>query len=56
MHEFDEICYGKTIDELRKEQLLQIHFGNDEALTTYIMNCIIRLKESGKDKVDWYYH
>lgn len=55
MHEFDEICYGKTVDELRKEQLFQIHFGNCEALTIYIMDCILRLKESGKDKVDWYY-
>ena len=55
MHEFDEICYSKTVEKLQKEIIFQMHFGNCEALTTYIMDCILHLKESGKDKVDWYY-
>lgn len=55
MHEFDDICYGKTVEELQKEMVFQMHFGNCEALTTYIMDCILRLKARGKDKVDWYY-
>lgn len=53
--EFDDICYGKTVEELQKEMVFQMHFGNCEMLTQYIMDCILRLKESGKDKVDWYY-
>lgn len=41
MHEFDEICYGKTVEELQKEMLFQMHFGNCEMLTQYIMDCIL---------------
>ena len=56
MHEFDEICYGKTVEELRKEQLFQIHFGNCEALTTYIMDCILRLKDRNHSSGHHRYH
>ena len=27
MHEFDEICYGKTVEELQKEMLFQMHWN-----------------------------
>ena len=51
MHEFDEICYGKTVEELQKEMVFQMHFGNCEMLTQYIMDCIERLKRENAPTV-----
>lgn len=55
MHEFDEICYSKTVEELQKEMLFQIHFGNCEMLTQYTMDCIERLKRENAPTVYWRY-
>ena len=50
-----EICYGKTVEELQKEMLFQMHFGNCEMLTQYIMDCIERLKRENAPTVYWRY-
>lgn len=55
MHEFDDICYGKTVEELQKEMVFQMHFSNCEMLTQYIMDCIERLKCENVPTVYWRY-
>lgn len=55
MHEFDEICYGKTAKELDAELKYQEDIGGLPSLITYIKDCIILLSLKNKTKVDWFY-
>lgn len=55
MHEFDEICYGKTITELDVELKYQKEIGGFPSLITYIEDCMILLNKKNKTKVDLFY-
>lgn len=55
MHEFDEICYGKTIKELNEELNYQIENDGLPSLIVYIEDCIYRLQNESAHKVYWHY-
>lgn len=56
MHEYDELTYGKTIDDLREELEYQLtNYPSHTTLIQYLNYCIERLNRENVKFVYWKY-
>lgn len=56
MHEYDELTYGKTINDLREELEYQLtNYPSHKSLIQYLDYCIKRLERECVKVVYWRY-